>query len=416
MGTVQPPCEVASIEHCDLKRFEAAAASAALTTRRKQADQAEPTTNFLLTIVTCIDISMYASRILPHGGINVTSKRLRHLLHTNTTMNLNPQAETWRQEGRARGLHTSIARSRNLPRSHYKGHTVPTDDLEATVNSLQNISIGESPSALPADTHLPRPEPAPKPWRATQANKMNTVLRVTPGMKEIKDKKVPPSAASGGTPDPTRGYLAASNTPVKPLATPQHLLVVIDLNGTLLFRPHSRFPTNFVARPNTYKFLKYCINTFNVVIWSSARPENVQAMCDAILDNDLRKQLVATWGRERLGLTQEDYRMRVQCYKRLTKLWLDPRVAQSHPNYKFGARWDQTNTVLIDDSPEKGRSEPFNLITIPEFFGDQKEYGEILPQVHDYINNLSMHSNVSAYLRAYPFQALPAARDTARPV
>jgi hypothetical protein len=61
--------------------------------------------------------------------------------------------------------------------------------------------------------------------------------------------------------------------------------------------------------------------------------------------------------------------------------------------------------VLVDDSLEKGKSEPFNLIEIPEFFGDENERGEILPQVHDFLNQLSLHSNVSACLRARPFKA-----------
>jgi hypothetical protein len=61
---------------------------------------------------------------------------------------------------------------------------------------------------------------------------------------------------------------------------------------------------------------------------------------------------------------------------------------------------------LIDDSLEKGRSEPFNLVEIPEFFGDEMEIGEFLPQVHDFLNHLSMQSNVSACIRAQPFNAL----------
>ncbi|KAA8572878.1 hypothetical protein EYC84_003443 [Monilinia fructicola] len=67
------------------------------------------------------------------------------------------------------------------------------------------------------------------------------------------------------------------------------------------------------------------------------------------------------------------------------------------------------NTVLIDDSSEKARSEPYNLIEIPEFFGDHKEVGDILPQVHDFLNFLSMHENVSAAIRHSPFVPQPKA-------
>ncbi|PBP20513.1 phosphoprotein phosphatase, partial [Diplocarpon rosae] len=216
----------------------------------------------------------------------------------------------------------------------------------------------------------------------------------------------PPSKESGGIPEPTPEYLAASLLPLENLTEAQHLLVVIDLNGTLLFRPNKRNPSSLIARPNTGRFLKYCIDTFSVVIWSSARPANVDLMCNQILNADSKKKVVDIWARDKFDLTLEDYNLRTMCYKRLTRLWNDPKIAASHPGFQLGERWNHTNTVLVDDSPEKGRSEPYNLITIPQFLGDAHEQGQILPQVHDYLNSLSLHSNVAAYLRACPFQAV----------
>lgn len=61
--------------------------------------------------------------------------------------------------------------------------------------------------------------------------------------------------------------------------------------------------------------------------------------------------------------------------------------------------------MLVDDSVEKGQSEPYNLVLIPEYEGNAYEKGDILPQVHDYLNQLSLHSNVSAYMREFPFRA-----------
>jgi TFIIF-interacting CTD phosphatase-like protein len=202
----------------------------------------------------------------------------------------------------------------------------------------------------------------------------------------------------------TQEYLEASNVIPQFLGTPQNILVVIDLNGTLLFRPSRTAPKKFLTRPHAQLFLKYCVETFTVVIWSSARPENVKAMCDSILTPTLRGKVAAIWGRDKFNLTQQDYNLRVQCYKRLQKVWGDPRIAVSHPDYNFGGRWDQTNTVLIDDSIEKARSEPHNLIEVPEWFGNLDEADDILPQVHDHLNYLSLHSNVSACLRTNPFK------------
>ncbi|ROW15447.1 hypothetical protein VPNG_02347 [Cytospora leucostoma] len=216
-----------------------------------------------------------------------------------------------------------------------------------------------------------------------------------------------PSEASGGIPDPTPSYLVRASFLPKRRATPGPLLVVIDLNGTLLHRPDKRKPFNFRARPHAHQFVRYCIETFWVVIWSSARPDNVKRMVGELTDGEQLGRVVAVWGRDRFGLTHEDYNARTQCYKRLTALWSDPVVAASYPADRegFAGRcWDQGNTVLIDDSVEKARSEPHNAITIPEFTGDMTTTPDILPMVHDYLNELCYQEDVSAYIRANPFK------------
>ena len=280
-------------------------------------------------------------------------------------------------------------------------------DVERSMGTFQIDSHGSSSfqEAAPAGPSDHQPQP-PK-----HISKLN-INRIPNGAAK-RDRKVDPSKKSGGIPDPTPKYLALASGPARPLSVPQHLLVVIDLNGTLLFRPNRKTPTKFTARPHTQRFLRYCIDTFTVVIWSSARPDNVRNMCDAILSPDMRARVAAIWGRNKFGLTPADYDLRVQCYKRLTKVWGDADIARAHPEFdrsslnapEWKSPWDQTNTVLVDDSLEKGRSEPFNLIEIPEFFGDANEKDGILPQVHDFLNTLSMHSNVSSYLRTTPFKA-----------
>lgn len=236
---------------------------------------------------------------------------------------------------------------------------------------------------------------------------------------------VPPSAASGGIPDPTPAYLIRASFLPMDRPRPQPLLVVIDLNGTILYRPSRRNPANFVARPHALEFLAYCLDTFYVVFWSSARTQNVANMCNQLLKPHQLRQVIAMWSRDHFGLTHKDYQSRVQCYKRLTRLWNDPLIQASYPsslqstgttveateaaatiNGKTVTRsWDQGNTILIDDSAEKARSEPFNLLQIPEFLGtERKEHGAVLPQVHDYLNTLACQADVSTYVRVHPFR------------
>lgn len=217
----------------------------------------------------------------------------------------------------------------------------------------------------------------------------------------------PPSKASGGIPDPTPLYLARASFLPKRRPEPGPLLVVIDLNGTILYRPDRRKSHIFRRRPHADTFVRYCVETFWVVFWSSARPENVRRMVETLVSPELLDKVVAVWGRDRFGLTSEDYNARTQCYKRLTALWDDPVVRASFPADRPGYEgkcWDQGNTVLIDDSAEKARSEPHNAITIPEFAGDMNESVDILPKVHDYLNELCFQEDVSTYVRAHSFK------------
>ncbi|CAL3965948.1 unnamed protein product [Diplocarpon coronariae] len=270
-------------------------------------------------------------------------------------------------------------------RNHMNGS--PRDGFEVLTESLRNASIEGKSSPKRCKSGSQKPQ-----WEKN----------VSAAVSAHRNDITPPSKKSGGIPEPTPEYLAASLLPSELLKEAQHLLVVIDLNGTLLFRPKNRNPSSFTARPNTARFLKYCLDTFTVVIWSSARPANVNLMCNKILNASTKKKVVDIWARDKFNLTVEDYNLRTMCYKRLTSLWNDPKIAASHPEFQLGERWN----LLIDDSPEKGRSEPYNLIAVPQFSGDAYEQGQILPQVHDYLNILSLHSNVAAYLRARPFQAV----------
>lgn len=198
--------------------------------------------------------------------------------------------------------------------------------------------------------------------------------------------------------------MAQSQTPSSSLRQPRRIFVIMDLNGTLLYRPNKRNPFNFIQRPHAREFLDYCVDTFHVAIWSSARPENVDKMVSQLLSPQQRAKCLVIWGRDKFGLSPADYSARVQCYKRLSSIWNDPKVAVSHPAAAQGQRWDQTNTVLVDDSAEKGRSEPYNILQLPEFEGHANEPLDVLPQVHDYLNTLCYQSNISSYIRDRPFR------------
>ncbi|KAJ4425314.1 hypothetical protein N0V82_000124 [Gnomoniopsis sp. IMI 355080] len=249
------------------------------------------------------------------------------------------------------------------------------------------------------------------PSSAHQSRNLSTMSAVKKSTSAAKDRHrleiTAPSKESGGVPDPTDAYLMRASFLPKRRNHPGPLLVVIDLNGTLLYRPSRKNSTSFESRHHAKEFVTYCVQTFWVVFWSSAKPMNVKGMVDQLLSKPLRKQVVGVWGRDKFGLTEQDYNKRTQCYKRLTKLWNDPLIKSSYPTRRAGFEggcWDQGNTVLIDDSVEKARSEPHNAITLPEYLGGTDDKGDVLPKVHDYLNELCFQEDISAFMRAHPFK------------
>lgn len=204
-------------------------------------------------------------------------------------------------------------------------------------------------------------------------------------------------------PVPTEDYLAKSL--LKPQALPEapKQLLVLDLNGTLVYRRKGD-KARPVRRPGLDNFLGYIFTHFSVMVWTSAQPENAQLMVNKIFTKEQRNKLLAVWARDTLQLTPNQYHNKTTVYKRLTRIWTGefklhfPSLDQSSPG------WDQTNTILIDDTSVKAAGQPYNLIRIPEFTGEM-EGGEstVLSDCVKYLNELRFQDNVSAYIRYSPF-------------
>jgi hypothetical protein len=272
------------------------------------------------------------------------------------------------------------------------------------INARKVVSINTSVHEIPARPTIRCMNRSDKHSVTYQDGQMTLPIRSSQPQKRDRDRDeiVPPSAASGGVPEPSLMYRAISALELQTSNVPQHLLLIIDLNGTLLYRPNRNEPFHFVERPSTQQFLNYALANFSVMIWSSARPENVDRMCKKLFSKESRQQLVGIWGRDRLGLSVADSNRRVQVYKRLETVWSDPQIQGRHPLAHEGKGWHQGNTVLIDDSIEKSRSEPYNFIEVPEFSGHEGEDPNLLKEVAEYLAILRMQSNVSSYISRNP--------------
>ncbi|KAK1149889.1 hypothetical protein N8T08_003445 [Aspergillus melleus] len=211
-------------------------------------------------------------------------------------------------------------------------------------------------------------------------------------------KKKSPSKAPR-PPSPSRGYLAQSSLPPAGSHSPQPLLIILDLNGTLIYRKHRRLPPSFARRAGLDNFLDTLLRDYKAMIWSSSQPETVDAVCDKLFPGDKRKALVAEWGRDKFNLSADHYRAKIQVYKTLETVWADPKVQASYPGSQGNkTRWDQTNTILIDDSKLKAVSEPYNILEIPEFTNAPDD-PSIFPKVLRVLEILARHDDISKVLR-----------------
>ncbi|KIW17317.1 hypothetical protein PV08_04509 [Exophiala spinifera] len=166
-------------------------------------------------------------------------------------------------------------------------------------------------------------------------------------------------------PKPTSDYKKTAALPPALRQNAQKLLVILDLNGTLLVRPNRRAdPTKFKIRPGVTRLLDYLFANHVVMVYSSARPENTTAMVKNFMHPVQRQQMAAVWARDKLGLTEHQYYNKVQVYKKLDKIWSDSAIQSKAEK---GCKWNQGNTVLVDDSHLKGLAQPNNLLQVPEF-------------------------------------------------
>jgi hypothetical protein len=272
----------------------------------------------------------------------------------------------------------------------------------AETNAQGIAAINGSIHKLPRGPSIPATS-RPCQQSAPQLNSQMTLpLRPNQPRKRDRSPIVPPSAASGGIPEPSHMYLSISAMEPQASSMSQPLLLILDLNGTLLYRPSRSTPHYFIQRPSAQQFLDFALANFNIMIWSSARLENVDHMCNKLFSKESRQQLVAVWGRDRLGLSAADTKKRVQVYKRLENVWNDLQIQGRHPLAGEGKGWHQGNTILIDDSVEKSRSEPYNFLQVPEFSGNKGEDPNILKEIEEYLLILRMQTNISSYILRNP--------------
>ncbi|KAH7868202.1 uncharacterized protein C8R40DRAFT_1062647 [Lentinula edodes] len=206
-------------------------------------------------------------------------------------------------------------------------------------------------------------------------------------------------------------YTAISSAPSSLISHPasHRKLLVLDLNGTLLFRPkrytkpahdaHGSVRLRVIhPRPYITSFREYLFHPqtkiwLDTMVWSSAQPPSVKDMVQRCF-GDRPGELKAVWARDTLDLDPIAYHKKSITIKDLNKLW---KAFSSH---------SAKTTLLVDDSTQKARLQPWNHIFVKEYghserqsdlshlwgssHPDKKKQDDVVPGVSDLFDNLTL--------------------------
>ncbi|KAG4128223.1 hypothetical protein ERO13_D09G008000v2 [Gossypium hirsutum] len=163
---------------------------------------------------------------------------------------------------------------------------------------------------------------------------------------------------------------------IPPVSQSRKKLLVLDLNGLLadiVYNPSiDCTPDALVAgravfkRPYCDDFLKFCCERFEVGIWSSRNRKNVERFIDFLM-GDMKQKLLFCWDSSYCTTTQFNtlgHKYKPLVFKDLRKLWEkhDPDLAWEKGYY------NESNTLLIDDSPYKALLNPPHTAIFPHSF------------------------------------------------
>ncbi|GAB2302133.1 hypothetical protein Dimus_036150 [Dionaea muscipula] len=196
---------------------------------------------------------------------------------------------------------------------------------------------------------------------------------------------------------------------------PKKKLVILTLNGLLLYRNHrsGKIPTNrthdarfgnqlVYKRPFFQEFMNFCLQRFEIGIWSSAKGHNVDGVIDCVFKGGLKKKLLFVWDQDKCsdyGFKSLENKEKPIFLKELKKLWDEVKSSDNRGSYSA------SNTLLIDETPYMGLLNPPNTSIYPEPYDPDNEADNALDpkeELGKYLDGLAEAEDVQAYVKAHP--------------
>ncbi|KAF8408224.1 hypothetical protein HHK36_007369 [Tetracentron sinense] len=214
-----------------------------------------------------------------------------------------------------------------------------------------------------------------------------------------------------------------------PIGHSRRNLLILDLNGLLvdivIFVPDGYKPDKKIAgkalfkRPFCDDFLKFCFERFDVGVWSSRMKRNVDSVVDFLM-GDMKNNLLFCWDQSHCtetGYNTVENRHKPLVLKELHKLW---EKHESNLPWEKG-EYNESNTLLLDDSPYKALRNPPNTAVFPYTYRFEDTNDNSLGQTNMmicklftyrkcpggdlrvYLEGLAMAEDTQKYIEQHPF-------------
>ncbi|CAI9263047.1 unnamed protein product [Lactuca saligna] len=195
---------------------------------------------------------------------------------------------------------------------------------------------------------------------------------------------------------------------------PGKKLLIFDINGLLADivspRPQDVQADYYIPKRAIFKrpyldgFLRFCFERFNVGIWSSRTKQVLYPVVDFLL-GDLKKNLLFIWDNSfctNTGMKTLEDKYKPMVFKDLRKIWLKNGLGNSWMEGTF----NESNTLLLDDSPYKALLNPKNTAIFPLSYSYKDKNDDFLGPNGDlrrYLEGLAESDDVKTYVEQHPF-------------
>uniref|UniRef100_A0A5B6ZQF9 FCP1 homology domain-containing protein n=1 Tax=Davidia involucrata TaxID=16924 RepID=A0A5B6ZQF9_DAVIN len=195
-------------------------------------------------------------------------------------------------------------------------------------------------------------------------------------------------------------------------------LLILDVNGLLVdivpYVSDGYQADTVVARKAVFKrpfcddFLQFCFERFNVGVWSSRTKRNLESVLDFLMGKT-KHNFLFCWNQShctKTGYNTVENNNKPLLLKELKKLW-----EKHEPNLLWErGEYNESNTLLLDDSPYKALSNPPNTAIFPYTYEYKDVNDNSLGPGGDlrvYLEGLALAENVQKYVEQNPYGQRP---------